>query len=1600
MKALKSVKTFIALALALVLVLSLIPTTVLKADEGITTSAAEEDEGGSEDGTDEGEGGTGEDEEGTDEDEDGTTTEGTAATQYTITLQNSSGNTLTSIDNQTVTLIETPTTSQDEGGSSTSSTSYSLTVSQGVITISSETLSSSNNGTEDAFSTFSSHVSSGNYTYTLDISNLSYSAASSSGVSQIIAIDFSSAAVSVSLTETYTVTVSASNSDSSSSETGGSVSVTYNDTVYESGSVTVASGGSVTLNITPSSGYNVDSVKVGDEDKTSSLQISSDYTYFTYALESITSDTSVTVTFSEIETISGDSVSNYVTIPTASNSVTDSGSGTTTYYYQDSATITGAAVSGSTENSSYKILTTTTDEDGNTTSSYSESYTVSESTTSALTLTVYDPVNLKWYYVNTGITFVIDKTDPTLTVDNTNSDKSWSKGSFTISGSVLDSDSGIQTVYYTIGSSTDSAGTLSVDSDGKFSLTVSATENNDIDTTYTIYAVDNSGRTTSQAVYVMVDATAPAINSFSVSYSENSTVQNVIKYLTFGTFFNNEVTITVSVSDTGSGASKVYLYETGTDENGNTTYTQVGTDAATVSDGTATFTISKEYFDETLCVVAEDAVGNKTDYTSPTQISSTIKSNEFMLEYTDPTISVSYANAVYTDSSSNKWYSGDVAFTVTLKDEAGSGEDNYSGINNVSITINGETISTDTNSQTIQTSDPESKISSLTYYINTSQVTAASDGKYVLSITVTDNAGNSATQKETVYIDTASPSISSIAFSDESGTTLSENPSEYGYYFDKSVTVTVTASDTSSSTGSSGVKSITYKAVSSDGSSVISETTATADSSGKITFNLPADFKGFVYAYATDNVNNTDSKYVSPDGVILETASKHSEETHITFSYDKEDYYSSNVPVTVTVTDTYSGIASIEWSVTSADSSNDQEGTESGWTKVSTDSNLVTSYKKTITVKSNSNNVVLKVKMTDNAGNTTTKSITLNIDKSDPEISVSYDNNSADSSTYFNANRTATITISERNLDTDDVVITVTKDGSSYSVGNLTWTKKSGSGNGDNTTWTTTITYSSDGDYTFAVSATDLAGNKSGSVDYGSSAAPTSFTIDKTDPVISVTYSNNDVSNSVYFAAARTMTITITEHNFDSSRVTFTYTKDGTSVSPSLSWSTSGDVHTATITFGDDGDYEITALTVTDKAGNTDSGVSYGSSAAATSFTIDTTTYSSSGTGIIGGVKNGVAYRDEVIPTIYFEDTNYDYGSLKITLTQQYKGETIVWTQDDDFLKAFFTETESGASGEFDLFELLEEYDGIYTLYVEFYDLAGNMDSDEVTFTVNRYGSVYVYEDYLVELIEEDIYVQLVEGDLVITEYNPNKLVEDSLVFSMTLDGKDVESPSYTVEQEINDEAETGESGWYEYTYTIDEENFSSDGVYKITVYTVDEAENSSQNIDLEEYDNIVFYVDTTTPEITSAEGLEKSIVNADSVEVSYTVYDAIALESIEVTVDGEVVAAVSDEDLEDDYNNYTGTFTIGEGADQEVVITITDKAGNVLTTADESFSPTAYTFNKTITVSTNFFIRWYANKPLFWGSIGAIIVIIALIIFFILFKRRKDDDEEEAQTA
>lgn len=499
--------------------------------------------------------------------------------------------------------------------------------------------------------------------------------------------------------------------------------------------------------------------------------------------------------------------------------------------------------------------------------------------------------------------------------------------------------------------------------------------------------------------------------------------------------------------------------------------------------------------------------------------------------------------------------------------------------------------------------------------------------------------------------------------------------------------------------------------------------------------------------------------------------------------------------------------------------------------------------------------------------------------------------------------------------------------------------------------------------------------------------------VDNIAPTANVEYNTpvHQENGISYYDGAVTATVTMNEANFYPEDVVVSVTKDGAAYSVSPSWSDQGtDVHIGTFTLSEDGDYFIT-MNYRDKSSN--QMVEYSSE----QLTVDTEITAPVIT-VNGEEANGRAFKNEVVPAVSFNDINFN--SYKITLTR-----TRYDVKDEDVTEKYIGSAVAldgqGGSGSFDTFEKETETDGIYTMTVSMTDKAGHSAETTATFTVNRFGSVYVYNDQLIDLIQDGgAYVQpsAIKDDLVITEYNADRLLADSLDIEVLCDGKPMADTDYSVTPEINDQAPIGSSGWYQYQYTIAKENFAKDGVYKIAVASKDATGNSPETTNYEDKE-ILFHVDGTAPEITSIAGLEDTIINAQSVDATYSVYDTMGLKSIKVLVDGNVVDEITD--FSADRNNYEGDFVVNESKDkQKVELVVTDLAGNVTDTDSEEFKEAcAYEFNDVVTISTNPMVRAMAwikdHAKVIAGTVAVVAAIVAGIIVLVLVRRRKDSEDD-----
>lgn len=504
------------------------------------------------------------------------------------------------------------------------------------------------------------------------------------------------------------------------------------------------------------------------------------------------------------------------------------------------------------------------------------------------------------------------------------------------------------------------------------------------------------------------------------------------------------------------------------------------------------------------------------------------------------------------------------------------------------------------------------------------------------------------------------------------------------------------------------------------------------------------------------------------------------------------------------------------------------------------------------------------------------------------------------------------------------------------------------------------------------------------------------FTIDQTKPVVSVRFDNNNVRNGKYFSAGRTATITVTEHNFSTENVEMTATNATVGGSASEGWSQNGDVWTKTVTFDPQDAVCEFSISVTDLAGNTctNDEVNYGDSAAHGEFVIDQVNPTLNITG-----TDASPYADDCAPGFTAHDTNM---SAEYTMTLD---RTVRASRNENVSDRFLTRDSVSVTGTdinavFHTITQEAENDGIYVLNVTVMDMAGNSTQTTATFTVNRHGSFYVFNEALADVVNAK-YVQKADGSYQVTEYNASPLVADSVKIEIYRDGQLVTTLTPAIGAGV-----IGASGLYEYTYDLPAEHFAQNGRYRVALSSVDEAKNESDNTKLDDA-LLEFTVDSVAPEITMIKGLEKGIVNAKSLDFTASVMDTYGIASVQILVDGKVVKEYVTQEaydkltadgrtLDHEYAVLTNALdfnaecTLLESSSrQHVVIVVTDMAGNVTQTDSKDFAP-AYDFHDSVLVSTNFWARYTHNV---WALIvtGVVILAVAGGVWYVTAKKKKE---------
>lgn len=1119
------------------------------------------------------------------------------------------------------------------------------------------------------------------------------------------------------------------------------------------------------------------------------------------------------------------------------------------------------------------------------------------------------------------------------------------------------------------------------------------------------------------------DAKVPELaENVEFAQTNDNAFAKALNWLTFGRFFNKELKVTVKVTDladTSNNASGVdvdklkFVFENATTS---IEFSKDKFESVETENGVTTFVITVdkdelENFKGSAHIYITDNAGNETGDIPVTTENSNLAQNgsnkdfNFMIENDAPVI-----DGIKTNNASDSSIKNGYDFTFNVSDE--QKDKNYSGIAQIQVTANDVPVYNKKYNDNAVT--PNTGIT-LTVNGNNQTVNGVTvnndkwnNGNIAFKISAIDNAGNKIIK---CYYDHTAPIISKfkILKNDAKQVTVDD----YGFFFKSATTIKVYAEDKNDKKVSeneengeketeikeafaSGVASITVKTIESNGTIIVN--TYEVANSDKIkqdnnglyaTVDIPAGFKGQIYALATDYIGNKPKDYVHPDGTIVENGEQHGQNSAIEITnankpvsqqsntkkysnsdknvaLDKEQSYDStqNVPLydkkakfKVAVSDKVSGIKSVKYTLiedgkessdtlkiktTKAADNNSKNNDikkaeiEKGdelltvstgnedqsnkakeeWTVSSkitdNDINLATKIESDIVVDANYNDIVLKVELTDNAGNKSYDYVIFGIDRTAPEITVAYKSSAKpETENYYSKTRSAYITIKERNITSEDVQLLIEKctnmernfsssDKTEFRKGfNIEKNKiKNGSGNHDNRAYQIKVNFDKDGNYRIkTLKCVDTAKNANTAVkhvkyesssnnDVVTAKNSTSFTIDKVKPVLKVSLDRNDqVHNKKYFNKTRTATITVTEHNFDTrDKADFvnniTASLNGKTINkPSVSsFKRQGgsDKWVATVKFDADGDYTL-AFKVTDKAGNVfdvkknTSGVFSGN--AASDFTIDKTAPTIS---ITNALANNRSYT--TVPTIVLTEKDNNCSNITSSVEGTY--------YDDNTKSLKKLSLKANSNGvltadhrtQNEVKYSVVEKDGIYTITVSCVDLAGNKsDTKTLRFTKNAEGSVFIPSADLSKLNNDYSNKAKLSKELYIDEYSANEIKNAD--YYININGKRVSEN--IISRKLVKDSSSANGGWYHYRYTIDNNAIRSEGEYSVyikssvtidknnTIHNNDSKNSKSHRIDIN------FTIDNTNPYVKIT-GLDRhTFIKTDKVPVKFYITDS-----------------------------------------------------------------------------------------------------------------------------
>ena len=519
---------------------------------------------------------------------------------------------------------------------------------------------------------------------------------------------------------------------------------------------------------------------------------------------------------------------------------------------------------------------------------------------------------------------------------------------------------------------------------------------------------------------------------------------------------------------------------------------------------------------------------------------------------------------------------------------------------------------------------------------------------------------------------------------------------------------------------------------------------------------------------------------------------------------------------------------------------------------------------------------------------------------------------------------------------------------------------------------------------TVSFTATDRSGNAASYTDGRRTV------VDTIRPAVEVTLTDpaRKDGTTAYYAGTAGVTAKVNEANFYAEDVVFEVTRNGAAYPVSANWTNiSADLHTGTFSLTQEGEY-VVKMRYTDRSGNVMEDY------VSDTLIVDTTVPELTVTGVDADSANKDTPFGFVITA---KDAHLDPDTLTVTLTAVVRDENgkyatkTVKLDPAEIVKA-------GEEYRITVKNLTE--DAVYSLTCTVADRSGNVqktfalhdgkEHEKISFSVNRNGSTFSVDENTAALLEQ-YYTYDVRNDVVIFETNVDPVEH----YTVKLNGKELtEGTDYTT-------ALTTEPGkWALRTYTLNKNLFVTEGGYNVVVESTDKT-NTVAYSDVKSLD-ISFVVDQTAPVLTVS-GL-KTGGRYQTTEQTVTViptddggrlnsFRALVLDSDGTPLRnaaGEDVSVrfdLSGDELHDYLKEHDGmiTFTVPEGLENQVRLICGDCAAH----ADGTTNVCDELYER-VTVSSNLFIIFFANKGLFYGTLGVLALLIVLIIFLIARKKRK----------